>query len=142
MKSCLLFVFFLSLFGTLQSGHATVVCSDLPGKSLSSDALGGAHLLFAGQYGGSITKKKLEGQTTLPVDGCARGARVFEYTLQVTKSGKVQTYKGNADTLTSEMQASLKALAPGDSFQFSGIKAYLNGTKEVVQVKSAKYVIS
>jgi len=142
MKICLLFAICSLILNANQPGYAAISIPDPAGEYLKPDALGGAHLLFAGQYGGSISKKKLEGQTDLPVDGCAKGAKVFEYTLQVTRAGKVTTYKGNADTLTAEMQSSLKTLAAGDSFQFSGIKAYLNGTKEVVTVQSAKYVIA
>ena len=103
--------------------------------------VGGAYVVFAGKYGGEDTKKDLEGQTTLGVDGCARGSRIFQFTLHVTKDGKTSAYTTNTNVLTSEMTTKLRSLSVGDQFEFKKMKAYLPNGKDVVDVHGKEFVI-
>ncbi len=104
--------------------------------------VGGAYLMFAGKYGGSITKKEMEGQNQLGVDGCARGSKIFQYTLEVSKGGKTSSHQADSNVLTKEMVTQLKSLSAGDSFEFKKIKAHLPNKKDVVDVHSKKFVVA
>ncbi len=108
---------------------------------LDAAPVGGAYVVFAGKYGGEVTQKDLEGQTTLGVDGCARGSRIFQFTLHVTHGGKTSTYTANSNVLTSEMTAKLRSLSIGDRFEFKKMKAYLPNGKDVVDVHGKEFVI-
>lgn len=104
--------------------------------------VGGAWLRFAGKNGGSITQKEMQGQKSLSVDGCARGANIFQYTLVVTKGGKTTSYKGNSGELTAEMLTKLKSLTTGDSFEFKDIKAYMKPKNEEINVRADKFTVT
>jgi hypothetical protein len=106
-----------------------------------SSTLGGAYLLYAGKFGGEVNKKEIAEQRELAVDGCAKGSKIFKYTLVITKGGQSFTYQASSNVLTSEMQTKLKTLAAGDSFEFSQIKAYLPNGKDVVEVHSKKFFV-
>jgi hypothetical protein len=110
----------------------------LPGLSATA-TVGGAYLLFAGRFGGEVSKKEIAEQKELAVEGCAKGSRIFQYTLVVTKGNQTFTYKASSNALTMEMQAKLKSLAAGDSFEFTQIKAYLPDGKDVVDVHGKKF---
>ena len=110
--------------------------------SLDLPPVGGAWLKFAGKNGGSITQKEMQGQKNLSVDGCARGASIFQYTLVVTKGGKTSSYKGTSDALAAEMLTKLKSLATGDSFEFKEIKAYMKPNNEEITVRAEKFIVS
>lgn len=103
---------------------------------------GGAYLVFAGKQGGVVSKKDIEAQRELSVAGCAKGSKIFKYTLQITKGGQTTSYKADSNVLTTEMQTRLKSLTKGDSFEFVEIKAYLPGGKEVVNVWGEKFVVA
>lgn len=107
----------------------------------STPLLGGAYLVFAGKRGGVVSKKEIDVQRELAVEGCAKGSKIFKYTLQITKGGTTTSYKADSHTLTAEMQTSLKSLTKGDSFEFVEIKAYLPDGKEVVNVWGEKFVV-
>jgi hypothetical protein len=106
-----------------------------------SPAVGGAFLLYAGKFGGDVNKKEIAEQRELAVDGCAKGSKIFKYTLVVTKGGQSFTYQASSNTLTTEMQTKLKSLSAGDSFEFSQIKAYLPNGKDVVDVHAKKFFV-
>lgn len=102
---------------------------------------GGAYVVFAGKFGGEITPQEIASQTELSVDGCARGARIFEVTLSITKGGQTNTWTHNSHLLTPDMRAQLKSLTKGDVFEFQKTKAYLGNSSDVVNVHSRKFVV-
>lgn len=102
---------------------------------------GGAYVVFAGKYGGDITRKEIESNTEVKVEGCAKGSRIFQFTLSVTKGGKTSTLTNKSNLLTDEMVAQLKNLSKGDSFEFQQTKAYLPNSKDVVDVHGKKFVV-
>jgi hypothetical protein len=104
-------------------------------------AIGGAFLVFAGKHGGEIKKSELNGNSVLGVEGCAKGSRIFKFTLEITKSGVLTTMQADSNVLTSEMMAKLKSLSPGDSFEFKEMKAYMPNGKDVVDVHGQKFVV-
>jgi hypothetical protein len=104
-------------------------------------AYGGAYLVFAGKFGGEITRKEIESHSEVKVDGCARGSRVFQFTLHITKSGKTSTLPGTSNILTGEMIARLNSLAKGDSFEFKNTKAFLPNNRDVVDVHGKKFMV-
>lgn len=129
-----------------------IACSFAPASAPSGGAIkntdaaievpvGGAHLIFAGKFGGEISKKEMSGQTELKVDGCARGSRIFEYTIHITKGGKTNKLSNRSNVLTSEMLAALNSLSKGDAFEFRNTKAYLPNGKDVVDVHTNKFVV-
>lgn len=102
---------------------------------------GGAYVVFAGKFGGDITRKEIESNTEIKVEGCAKGSRIFQFTLSVTKNGKTTTLTNKSNLLTDEMSAQLKNLSKGDSFEFQQTKAYLPNSKDVVDVHGKKFVV-
>lgn len=102
---------------------------------------GGAYLVFAGKFGGDVTKKQVMAQTKLGVDGCAKGSRIFTYTLKVTHAGKTSSYSCASNVLSADMIAALKGLKTGDTFSFKNIKAYLPNGKDVVDVHSKAFTV-
>jgi hypothetical protein len=114
--------------------------SGLPEISVTSP-VGGAYLLFAGKFGGEVSRKEIADQKELAVDGCAKGSKIFQYTLVVTKGNQTFTYQASSNLLTMEMQSKLKSLAAGDRFEFTQIKAYLPNGKDVVDVHGKIYFV-
>lgn len=111
-------------------------------ESMGSEiAFGGAYIMFAGKFGGEITKREIEEQTAVSVDGCATGSRIFKFTLDVTKDGKMTSLEGGSSVLTKEMLSSLRSLSKGDEFEFRKPKAYLPNGKDVVDVQGKKFVV-
>lgn len=104
-------------------------------------AYGGAFVIFAGKYGGEITRKEIESHSDLQVAGCAKGSRIFQFTLNVTKNGKTSTLSSQTGLLTGEMTTLLKTLAKGDTFEFQHTKAYLPNGKEVVDVRGKMFIV-
>ncbi|MCE7923701.1 MAG: hypothetical protein DYG98_11640 [Haliscomenobacteraceae bacterium CHB4] len=104
-------------------------------------AYGGAYVVFAGKFGGDITRKEIESNTEVKVEGCAKGSRIFQFTLCVTKNGKTKTLTNQSNILTGEMIAQLKSLSKGDSFEFQNTKAYLPNSKDVVDVHGRKFIV-
>jgi len=103
--------------------------------------VGGAHLIFAGKFGGEITRKEIAEHQSLTVEGCAKGSRIFQFTLDVTQNGKTTTLQSENGVLTKAMLAKLKGLSSGDSFDFRKTKAYLPNGKDVVEVHAKKFVV-
>lgn len=122
-----------------KSVPATSPVAD-PEAAIEAD-YGGAYLVFAGKFGGEITRKEIENNAEIKVNGCATGSRVFQFTLCVTKSGKTSTLSGKSSMLTSEMITKLKSLSKGDSFEFQNAKAYLPNSSDVVDVHAKKFVV-
>lgn len=120
----------------------TVLHEVTPEESMGSEmAFGGAYIIFAGKFGGEITKKEIEEHTAVSVDGCAVGSRIFKFTLDVTRGGKMTSLEGGSSVLTKEMLASLRSLSKGDEFEFRKSKAYLPNGKDVVDVQGKKFVV-
>ena len=101
---------------------------------------GGAYLTIAGKFGGEITKSELTKVTSLEIQGCAAGAKIFQFVLVVKKERKSQSFKGDSGILTKEMHMQLQALTKGDEFSFKDVKAHLN-SNTVVDVWAKKFVI-
>ena len=102
---------------------------------------GGVYLVFAGKYGGEITKQEMDSQTELKVEGCHKGAWISGFTLLITKNGQTSTLMGNSYVLTADMRSKLKSLAKGDQFEFRNAKAHLPNSKDVVDVRGSKFVV-
>ena len=132
------------MLGLIGSWTARLVASPVSKKKVDSSVssvLGGAYLLFAGKFGGDVSKKDIEAQRELAVDGCAKGSRIFKYTLVVTKAGQSTTYQSASNVLTGEMLNKLKNLSAGDYFEFSQVKAYLPNGKDVVDVSTKRFFV-
>lgn len=121
--------------------QGSVMCYEPQESKESKMIFGGAYLMFAGKFGGEITKKEIEEQTAVSVDGCATGSRIFKFTLNVTKGGKMTSLEGGSSVLTKEMLSILRSLSKGDEFEFRKSKAYLPNGKDVVDVQGKKFVI-
>ena len=102
---------------------------------------GGAYVIFAGKFGGEITQKEIASHSEIKVEGCAKGSRIFQFTLRVTKGGKTSTLTNKSNSLTGEMVTQLKSLSKGDSFEFQQTKAYLPNGKDVVDVVGKKFIV-
>lgn len=102
---------------------------------------GGAYLQFAGKMGGEIGKNELSRHSELGVEGCARGSRIYQFTLNVTRDGKTRTFQTKSNQLTEEMVAALNGLSAGDEFEFRNVKAYLPNGKDSVDVHCRKFVV-
>lgn len=102
---------------------------------------GGAYLVFAGRSGGNIKMSELRGQTELSVEGCARGSKIFSFSLEINDGGRMQTLSATSNKLTSVMISALNRLEPGDSFVFKSMKAQLPNGKDVVDVYGEKFVV-
>ena len=107
-----------------------------------TDVFGGAYVIFAGKFGGEITRQEIEKNSAITVDGCAAGSRVFQFTLRINKGGKTSTLAGQSNLLSPEMVTQLKSLSKGDSFEFQQTKAYLPNGKDVVDVRGKPFVVA
>lgn len=124
------------VLGPVSSGMPLV------GEEINAETpSGGAYLMYAGKNGGNITPKEITGQTELKVDGCAKGSRIFEFTLHITKGGKTSTFSHRSNTLSSEMLKQLQNLSRGDVFEFKNTKAYLPNGNDVVDVHAPKFTV-
>ena len=115
----------------------------LPGEQVTMVAapFGGAHVFFAGKYGGEISKSELVNQREVAVEGCAKGSKIFKFSLDITKGGTKTTMHSSSNILTKEMLDKLGSLSKGDSFEFTGVKAYAVNGKEVIDVFGQKYIV-
>ncbi len=104
------------------------------------EIFGGAYLVFAGKFGGKLTKKDITNTTKLGVEGCAKGSVIYQFDLKVTKNGKTTTFHGKSDRLTEKMHAALRQLSVGDEFTFKNTKARLP-KKGTVDVWAKKFTI-
>jgi hypothetical protein len=118
-----------------------VLCSFTTAPGTINSMPGGAYLTIAGKFGGDISKKEILSHKELGVDGCAVGSRIFTYQIELSKGGKISSFKAESNVLSKEIIAALKDLNTGDSFEFKKIKAYLPNGKDVVDVHSKKFVI-
>jgi hypothetical protein len=137
----LLLILCVGIFSAFVSAPAVHETASTSESHLMKEEIGGAHLLFAGKYGGDIRKSDFMGKTELQVEGCAKGSKIFTYTLEVNQNGKMTKLQGKSDSLTKEMVTALNALNRGDSFEFKSTKAYLPNGKDVVDVSSSKFVV-
>ena len=114
----LTFILCLSAFTPPANYHHTNADAD----GITSE-VGGAFLVFAGKQSGEIKKSEIANQKEVSVDGCAKGSRIFKFTLEVTKAGSRTTLYAESNLLTSEMISKLKSLSTGDTFEFKSLKA-------------------
>jgi hypothetical protein len=110
-------------------------------SNLTSKPVGGAYLIFAGKTGGKVSKKDLEGQTRLTMNGCpgAKESTIVSFTLEINKGGNITRLQGNSDKLTAEMATKLKSLAAGDSFEFKKVMAHFPNSKDLFEVHTQKF---
>ncbi len=126
---------------SFSANDASLPGSNTNAININSLPVGGAYLTLAGKYGGNISKKELQGPCNLAVSGCAQGSRIFQFTMVVTQKGKKITYETQSGSLNKDMIAKLQSLSAGDEFEFKGTKAYLPNGKDVVDVRSEKFVV-
>ena len=94
-------------------------------SSPKAETPGGAYLKINGKFGGEIYQTELAQDITLEIDGCAKGAKIYQFTLVIDHAGKTTEYMGDSNELTKDMLAEIKALKKGDSFKFERVKARL-----------------
>jgi len=102
---------------------------------------GGAYLTIAGKFGGKITKSKLAKITTLDIQGCAAGAKIFQFVLVINCGGTSTSIKGDSGKLTMEIRQELMDLSKGDEFWFTDVKAHLNSRTDV-DVWAKKFIVT
>lgn len=105
--------------------------------------VGGGHLVFCGKTGGKIAKKDFAGKTSLQIEGCPGASEtiITSFTLEIVKGGKATALKGTSNRLTNEMVAQLKALSPGDSFEFKKMWARFPNSQDTYQVRTEKFTV-
>lgn len=106
-----------------------------------SEIIGGAYLTFADKFGGTVTYKDLNRTSEIGVAGCAKGSKIFQFKLKITKSGKTTSYVGISPKLTKTMLADLRSLSKGDEFIFKKVKAYLPDGESEVDVWGKKFIV-
>jgi hypothetical protein len=121
----------------LSNAHVAVDSKAIP----NIESFGGAYLVFAGKFGGELTKKDIANTKALGVEGCAKGSVIYQFDLKITKNGKTTTYHGKSDQLTEVMHAQLKQLSKGDEFTFKNTKAHLPKKAGAVDVWAKKFII-
>lgn len=113
----------------------------VPAETAMRVPAGGAYVVFAGKFGGEVSQQEIGTQTEVQVEGCAKGARIFDFTLAITRNGKTSTLTGRSNVLTSDMRTQLQSLTKGDAFEFRNTKAYLVNSKDVVDVHARKFMV-
>lgn len=101
---------------------------------------GGAYLTYAGKFGGELTSQELKENSTLGIEGCAKGSKILKYTLEVTTHGKTQLVRSESDALSKDALKLLRSLEKGDAFIFKNMKAKLP-TGGTVDVMGRKFVV-
>ena len=97
---------------------------------------GGAYLTLAGKFGGNISQAELEAECKLGIEGCAKGSKIFKYSLYIQD----KVYKGSSHSLSDEALAHLKKLEKGDEFHFESIRAKLPEGRNV-DVLARKFTV-
>lgn len=141
MKNYMLGLISILLLSSFYYDHEHPGDASAQITSTETSMIGGAHLLFAGKYGGNISKKEISGKRELDVEGCAKGSRIFQYALKINAGNNVSSFKSASNQLSTDMLNKLEALKAGDSFEFSDVKAYLPNGKDIVKVTSQKFVV-
>ena len=111
-------------------------------ETMEEAMFGGAYLQFASKMGGEITKKDVSTHSVLGVEGCARGSRIYQFTLYITRDGKTRTFQAKSNRLSGEMMTELRKLSVGDEFEFKKVKAYLPNGKDSVDVWGKKFTVA
>jgi hypothetical protein len=101
---------------------------------------GGAYLMFAGKFGGDLTKQELKEHSKLDSEGCAKGSKILTYTLEIKTQGKVSIIQSDSDQLSKDALATLRSLEKGDEFIFKNMKAKLP-TGSTVDVMGRKFIV-
>lgn len=131
----------LLLSGSLIHNLEARVPSNSNIKTAKEKTFGGAYLQLAGKMGGEISKAELKRHSELGVEGCARGSRICQFTLDITRDGKTRTFQAKTNQFTQEMVAELSKLSAGDEFEFRNVKARLPNGKDSVDVFGKKFVV-
>jgi hypothetical protein len=145
MKNTVNHVLYLTLMllpVSFLAGKSAPCITPAPDPEAAMEAVyGGAYVVFAGKFGGEITRQEIETNTEIKVEGCAKGSRIFQFTLYITKNGQTSTLTNKSSLLTGEMIARLKSLSKGDSFEFQQTKAYLPNSTKTVDVHGRKFIV-
>jgi len=88
---------------------------------------GGAYLTLAGKFGGNISQAELKAECKLGIEGCAKGSKIFQYSLYIND----KVYKGSSHSLSDAAIAHLQQLEKGDEFHFERIRATLPEGRKV-----------
>ncbi|MEO1213072.1 MAG: hypothetical protein AAFY45_06105 [Bacteroidota bacterium] len=102
----------------------------------SIEKSGGAYLTLAGKFGGNISLAELNATCKLGIEGCAKGSKIFQYSLYINN----KVYKGNSHSLSDDAIAHLQKLEKGDEFHFSRIRAKLPEGRNV-DVLARKFTV-
>ena len=140
MKKLIVLFTLVALAGLSINSMATDPDDDLTIECALDGVPGGAYLTIAGKFGGEITKSELAKVTSLEIQGCAAGAKIFQFVLVVKQGRNSQSFRGESGNLTKEMHQQLQALTRGDEFSFKDVKAHLD-SKTDVDVWAKKFVI-
>ncbi len=95
--------------------------NSIPGDS----TMGGAYAMFAGKFGGEVTKNELNTHSEISISGCAKGSTIISYKITVDKAGVSSTFQCNGGKMTDKMLIKLRSLKKGDTFIFKGMTAQL-----------------
>lgn len=143
IKSFLLAALVLGIFAAFtNNAHAAAMPK---GKPIAAKFdVGGGHLVFCGKTGGKIAKKDFAGKTSLQIEGCPGASEtiITSFTLEIVKGGKATALQGTSNRLTNEMVAQLKALSPGDSFEFKKMRARFPNSQDTYQVHTDKFTVA
>lgn len=106
-----------------------------------SEVVGGAYLTFADKFGGTVTQRDLNRTNEIGVAGCAKGSKIFQFKLVITKDGKTTSWEGTSPRLTKSMLTVLRSLSKGDEFIFKKVKAYLPDGESAVDVWGKEFMV-
>jgi hypothetical protein len=141
MKNKIKNLLYVTLMLLPGSFLATVSAPAMTPMAPPESVYGGAFIVFAGKFGGEISRQEIASHSEVTVDGCAKGSRIFQFTLHVTKSGRTSTLSSKSNFLTDEMIARLKSLSKGDAFEFKNTKAFLPNNRDAVDVHGKKFIV-
>jgi hypothetical protein len=133
--------FFFAICLLLLTGGLQSFAPNNSGINSSAEVMGGAYLVFAEKFGGTVTHEHLKNTTEIGVEGCAKGSKIIQFVLTITKGGKQSSHQGTSCQLTKEMLVDLRSLSVGDEFIFKKVKAYLPDGKSTVDVWGKKFTV-
>ena len=133
MKSFILIALAMSLMSFDTSSL------DVPSSDHMAFA-GGAYLTIAGKFGGEITLDDLKSATEIVIMGCAEGAVVYQYDVEVRSHGKSARYAGTSNSLTKDICKAFAGLDAGDEIIFDRVKAKLS-ERDKFDVTAKKFIV-
>ena len=133
-----LIVLFAAFAMPFFNSHLNLAASTAPADLKS--APGGAYLVIAEKFGGDITRDEIASHSKLGVMGCAEGAVIYRFTLELEVKGKKKQFAGDSNTLSSEMRVALESLKKGDEFTFRRVKARI-GDDDFDRIEDSHHAI-